>query len=93
MFNFGLPARAQIEFHVRKDLPMSRVLLASAALIVALASLAGCIDVADIPNLGGSSGYQRAIDQDVSTTFDEGPTARSGSPRSPAITPARWRDE
>jgi len=71
---------------------MSRVLLVSAA-VIALASLAGCVDVADIPSLGGTSGYQRSIDQDVSTTFDEGPTARSGSSRSPAITPARWRDE
>jgi len=66
-------------------------MLLTGALLVALAALSGCVDVGDIPNLGGYSAYQRSIDQDVSTTFDEGPTTRSGSPHSPASTPANWR--
>lgn len=71
---------------------MSRVLQVSAA-VIALASLAGCVDVADIPSRGGSTGYQRSIDQDVSTAFDEGSNARSGISRSPEITPAAWRNQ
>ena len=64
---------------------MSKLLPTSAALL-ALVLLSGCVDVGDIPNLGGTTAYQRSIDQDVSSSFDEGATTRTLSPRSPGST-------
>jgi len=46
-----------------------RILLNAMALVV-LAPLLGCVDPTDLPNQGGSTGYQRAIDQDVSVTHN-----------------------
>jgi hypothetical protein len=48
---------------------MTKISLKAMALAV-LAPLLGCVDPTDLPSQGNSSGYQRAIDQDVSATHN-----------------------
>jgi hypothetical protein len=52
-----------------------------------LVLLAGCVDVGDQPSYGGRPGYERAIDQDISASHENGAILQDESP----ATPANWR--
>lgn len=66
---------------------MAKSLLLTGAVVALLIGLSACVDVAGIPSIGGSTAYERGLDQDVSSTFDEGPTTRNQSP----LRPGNWR--
>jgi len=59
---------------------MSRLISAVVA-VATLSTLFGCVNPTDLPSMGSRTGYQRAIDQDVSATRDsDGATVRGESP-------------
>jgi hypothetical protein len=60
------------------EVTMTRI-IPRLTLLAVLLALWGCVNPADLPRLGGFSGYQRAIDQDVSATRDSGAVVQSGN--------------
>jgi hypothetical protein len=56
---------------------MTQIILRLTTLAL-LGGVAGCLDPADLPRSGDVSGYQRAIDQDVSAARVSGAVVQSG---------------